>query len=73
MSNGNLVWSFVSRALKWHSNLNFLSNHIMAIIDILNPLKAFKCLLTALTSIMYQHICSVINFIDIFLSIASGC
>ena len=32
MSNGNLVWNFILRALSCHNNLNLLSNHIMAII-----------------------------------------
>ena len=72
MSNGNLLWSFISRALNCNSNLNLLSNQNMAIIDIPNPLKAFECVLTGLRIFLYQHIGNVINFNDIFLSIASA-
>ena len=65
MINGNLVWSFISRALNCHSNLNLLSNHIMAILVIPYPLNAFNHLLTGLKSIIYKHICNVISFIAV--------
>ena len=58
ISNGQLVWSFISRALDDHSNHNLLSNHIRSIIDIPNALKTFNCLLTGLNCTVYH--CSLI-------------
>ena len=71
MSNGHLVWSFILRALNCHSNLNLPSNHIISKIDTPNLLKTCNCLLTGLRSIMYQYICNILNFKDMFLSITT--
>ena len=45
MSTGNLVWSFISKALNCRSNLNLLSNHIMAINDMPYPSECSVCAL----------------------------
>ena len=69
----SFIWSSIVRALNCHSNFNFSSNHTSSINDIPIPLKTFNCLLTGLCSIMYQYLCHIFNFSDMFLSITSGC
>ena len=64
----NIYMYFISRALNYRSNLNLLRNHARSIIDILNPLKAFKYV-----KIMYQHTCNIINFINMCRFIISSC
>ena len=41
--------------------------------DIPYPLKTLNLLLTGLRSIMYQYLCNIFYFNDMFLSITSGC
>ena len=41
--------------------------------DIPYPLKTFNLLLTGLRSILYQYLCNIFYFNDMFLSITSSC